>query len=740
MFGFSYKINPIQAQISSDETLSTQVTTSDNLNYLINGGNRAGNNLFHSFKEFSIPTQGSAIFNHSSDVQNIISRVTGNSLTTIDGLIQTSGNTNLFLINPKGIIFNANAQLNIGGSFIASTASGIRFADGHFFSATAVQQEPLLTMSVPIGLQFGQTVGQIDVTDNNQINVNNQFNFQLKPNKTLALVGGNINIKESAIIAPQGSIELGGVGANSFVSLKPMSQGWEFSYDNIEQFQDVILSNSFVSTNDIFQQISGGGFINIYAENIFISGSGIFTVSTTESISADSSFNTLDGTISINANDFIEITQSILSSTSISDKRAGDIIINTKKLLVQEQTEILASTQSQGDGGNIMIHATESMEVNGGLAPTITRVSTQSSSLSQGNAGDLIITTKKLIVGQGGQISSSTFGQGNGGDLMIKGAELVELTGKNTNTDIFSALLATNENGEFSKSGNITIVTDKLKIADEARINVRGKEEGAGNIEVIANNIELDNQGQIIAESTSGNGGNINLNIKDKLIMGNGSNISTNAGTEGSLGDGGNIIINARDGIIFAVPANSLMEDSNITANAFSGSGGRVDINALGILGIQAQEQDIQGRNDITASSELGTDGVVNTDVTMRNIDNVRSPIEVTKTKVAQVCKLNRNGEESEFTIVGRGGLPTNPQEMLNNDAVEVNWISFNREDKPYFNSTKIPNSQPQKSAVIVEATGWNINSQGQIVLSVNSENLKTDDGTFLWPVSCDRL
>jgi filamentous hemagglutinin family protein len=241
-----------RAQVVPDTTLpSSSVVTPFGATDVITGGTTTGSNLFHSFEQFSVLTDNTAYFNNAADIQNIISRVTGGSVSNIDGQLKANGTANLFVLNPNGIIFGANATLDLGGSFVATTASSIKFADGNEFSVVnSSNPPPLLTISAPIGLQFGDNAGRIIVQGSGQgirftsDLIDTTEGLRVQPDKTLALVGGDLALEGGTLKTAGGRIELGSVGANSFVSLNPIDRGYALGYEGVSSFRDIQLSGA----------------------------------------------------------------------------------------------------------------------------------------------------------------------------------------------------------------------------------------------------------------------------------------------------------------------------------------------------------------------------------------------------------------------------------------------------------------------------------------------------------------
>lgn len=186
----------------------------------IEGGSRRGGNLFHSFEAFNVADGQRVYFASPEGVDRIFSRVTGTSRSEIRGTLGVAGSADLFLLNPNGILFGRNARLDVNGSFVASSASAVQFGDRGVFSATDPQALPLLTISAPIGLQLGTNPGNLTVRgtghnlsyrpDTDTVRVDSP-GLQVDVDRTLALIGGDLQLQGGGLRSESGRIVLGSV-------------------------------------------------------------------------------------------------------------------------------------------------------------------------------------------------------------------------------------------------------------------------------------------------------------------------------------------------------------------------------------------------------------------------------------------------------------------------------------------------------------------------------------------------
>ncbi|HEY9668954.1 MAG TPA: S-layer family protein, partial [Coleofasciculaceae cyanobacterium] len=292
----------------------------------------------------------------------------------------------------------------------------------------------------------------------------------------------------------------------------------------------------------------------------------------------------------------------------------------------------------------------------------------------------------------------------------------------------------------------------RLLIQDNSEIIVSSGLGNAGNLEITANSIELSDESKLIGETVLGNGGNITLNVRDLLLLRHNSKISATAdyariardpnfrdvlstvGVTAPNADGGNITINA--GFIVAVPK----ENSDIIANAFEGRGGRIAIAAQGIFGIEPRPR-LTPKSDITASSDLGIDGTVQTNTLgvdpSRGLGELPSNVVDATRLIDRRCTPNsRTQERSRFIITGRGGLPPSPNDTLQNESVISNWVSLNSDVE-----TSVPpqTATPTSSDFqpLVEAQGWYFNEKGEVILTAKAAKV-TPQGDWLSLPECN--
>jgi filamentous hemagglutinin family protein len=775
-------INPAHAQVIPDGSLPTVVNSLDNLNFAIEGGGRSGNNLFHSFSQFSVPTGGSAFFDNATTVQNIFNRVVGNSVSNIDGMIRANGTANLFLLNPNGILFGSNTSLNIGGSFIGTTAASIKFTDRVEFAANP-SGTPLLTMSMPIGLQMGQMPGTIQVKNSgHQVALvasgllpldrnKTPPGLQVPAGKTLALIGGEVALVGGIIQAPGGHIELGSVRAGA-VNLAPTKQGWAFDYAPTTQFQDIRLSQKA-----LVDASGDGGSMQLRGQNILFSNSsaliqhkgsqrgGDVVLNATDTIAFSqsqpapftmrletqtlgpgstgevqitaqhlrlqngASINTASyasggsGAIRVNVAESIELFGAFPGDLSPEVSRiaassfrgnSGDILIATKQISLQDGANVASFTfGNNSNSGSVIINATDFIKILG-EKPNILPSGLSTVTYSNGNGGTLSVDTPRLLLQDGGRISSSTFASGNAGDVIVNVSGSLNVSGVGVDmfqnpsgivasalspTPIFQRLLRLPP-VPTGNAGNVTLNTPQLTISKGAQVGVNNIGTGnAGNLTIAADRLSLNTTAKITASTASGEGGNIALNLSELLRLRQGSQIDTQAAVNGN---GGNITINA--------PIILGLENSDIIANAIQGRGGSINITTQGIIGLEFRNTltpKTNLTNDITASSEFSVNGTVeinNTGVDT-NAGLVALPVDVVdpSQKIATGCSTR---SDSSFVATGRGGIPENPMQAL---KVDRPW--------PDLRSIANPMRATKMAAMPIEATGLKTNAQGQIEL-----------------------
>jgi len=204
-----------------------------------------------------------------------------------------------------------------------------------------------------------------------------------------------------------------------------------------------------------------------------------------------------------------------------------------------------------------------------------------------GNGGSIDVKTRVLSLTNGAQLAASCFGKGNAGNIVIDAHDKINFAGLDSD-GFYSGAFSTVETGGVGKGGDINLNTKGLLLLNNGVITANSSGEGkAGDIQVEASSITL-NQGAIASVTLSGDGGNITLSPTNILRLRRGSQISTTAGFAQAGGNGGNITINTPNGFIVAVPN----ENSDISANAFTATGGKVTVNATGIYGIIPRSQE----------------------------------------------------------------------------------------------------------------------------------------------------
>lgn len=395
-------------------------------------------NLIHTFNKFNINTGESVTFTGPGagvNVANVLTRVTGLSSSNINGLLRTSGMplANFFLINPNGVIFGPNAQLDIGGAFVVTTANEIQLADGGRLEVSENPNDALLSSASPSAFGFvTDSPAGIDV---------DRATLQVADGQTISLVGGDVTIVGGKLVAPSGHVNIVSVGSEGQVVMNASQSAPDIQLEGFDRHGSVQLTE-FAQVNldgSPAQQTSGGSLI----------------------IRAGS----------------LSVEKSLMKSRTYGEENGGKIAFQVNQLKLVNGAQIQTATVGKGTGSHIIVTGIEGGKsqsiVLGDPASSIpsfltTKADTQ---VAKSRAGNITLKTQRLDVVGPSYIETFSNDLGGSGDIVID-ANLVNLDGLGNlqKTGIFAEAAGVPGLSLPLGIGKVDITADSLTMLGGAKI------------------------------------------------------------------------------------------------------------------------------------------------------------------------------------------------------------------------------------------------------------------------------
>src|ERR687886_586103 len=549
---------------------NTVVTPNGN-RYDISGGSlgRDRANLFHSFTEFGLSEGQTANFLTNPNIQNILGRITGGNPSLINGLIQvTGGNSNLFLMNPAGMIFGPNASLNVPGSFNATTATGIGFGNNQWFSAIGNNNWATL-IGKPNSFAFTSLQGGSIV---------NSGNLTVTPGQSLSLVGGTV-VNTGQLNAPSGNILISAVPDKNLVrisqagnllslDIQPTATGGSLPIN----WTQPVLSLPELLTGKGAEQATSLT-VNPNGEVVL---AGSVAVPVTAGTAIASGTLNVSGDTGGNVNILGEKVGVIAGNINASGINGGGNVLiggdyqglgtvpNALRTFVSSDSTINADAVSNGQGGRVIVWGDETTRFNGNI--------TARGGLFSGNGGLVEVSGKQFLDFRGNV--NTLAANGNPGLLLL---DPTDITIIQNGGGSFTALTQVDEFGDPDSGGNTidaalintatanVILQASNDITFNAPVNITTA--GVGLTALAKNNINVNksitttkgaialNAGNAISVNANiaTDGGNISLTSTSDINTA-AANISSSAASTGNSGDislsttgGGNITTGTLD-------------------------------------------------------------------------------------------------------------------------------------------------------------------------------------------------
>ena len=613
--------------VVTDGTMGPQRTlTGPNHRVTADLGTRRGGNLFHSFQQLDLDKGQAVTFAGPTDVKNVLARVTGGRASSIDGTIVSEiAGANLYFINPHGIVFGKNARLDVSGSFVATTADTLKFADGGQFSAR-IPGDTVLSSAEPSAFGFlGPQASALRLRGEPGA----QARLTVPEGSGVSLVAGEVEVRQAGVRAPGGWASLAAVQSGE-VTIAPDQPG------RVTGTSDGVLRGPITVRNASKVDTTGlvGGPIDVIGDDFSVIASEV------KSIGLFGTSDDIGGTLAVDLSGRLSVVDGgrVVTLTTVVDPslpnfgRAGDVIVRARDVETIRGGVIGSISVLGGDGGLVRVEADtigidgrNSAGQGGGIA---------AGSLFGGDAGTIDLKTRTLRITNGSELEAAAAGTGSGGNITIdadavfmsadpfpgdpisrgirstsgdgpRGGDIRITTGSmhvEGTTGIFSTAIASGD------AGNIRIDADSLYLGGDGRDSLIGitaatsatglDQQGspvragdAGDITINAGTVRLARNAAIVAAAlpaddaglAPGNAGNVTINADRLILNGAGGTVgratvsAAALGTQLPAGAAGNVTLNV--GLI------RLFEGGAVsTETAGFGAAGRIDITARDLL------------------------------------------------------------------------------------------------------------------------------------------------------------
>jgi len=520
-------VQPLQAQSITTAADGTQTLVTPNGNrYDITGGTLSDNgaNLFHSFEQFGLNPTEIANFLSDSQIQNILGRVVGGDASVIHGLIQvTEGNSNLYLMNPAGLIFGEGASLNVSGSFTATTANSIGFDHGWFNAVGNNDYQALVGNPHSFAFTLNQPGSIVNAGD-----------LAVNEGENLTLLGGTV-VNTGTISAPGGEITIAAVPGEHLVRISQENMVLSLEFEPTDQLNDDSLPTSGgISPKDLPGLLSGGNLsdatgITVNQDGtISLTGSGIAIPTETGMAIASGNLDVsgeTGGKVHVLGERVAVVGANIDASGTDGggtvliggDYQGQGTVPNALRTFVSSDSTINADALLNGDGGRVIAWANETTGFYGNISAR--------GGLSSGDGGLVEISGKEDLIFQG-QVDT-TAPHGNFGTLLLDPTDISIIDGTGDG-DL--------DGSDTSFTGDPSGTLGEVLFGDIGPTTIYKSElEGlAGNTNIIleaTNNITIDND--VSLDFSSGTGeiaftADADGDSNGSFVMQTGSSINTN--------------------------------------------------------------------------------------------------------------------------------------------------------------------------------------------------------------------